>query len=755
MKPLIVQPPCRLALGWLLLTLAATFSCQQATAQSVRPGRNSEPGDRFPKINADSPLLAISGAEDGKEKKAEITQADAAKPNTSAPAIEKPKMKEPSPDAVVPPSEAPKMRVPEDNASRNSGLLPATNVSKPIPLNPEKSNLVPLKPEAPSAVEEVVALDPNLPIIAHLKGITLFKDDRKGVNDAPSSVPSSTVPGVQIAPDLNPPAREVLVANLQREFLGKPISFSGLDKIVKAILSHYSGRQRPTTHVYIPEQEIGGVVKIAVLEGRLGQVRVAGEDQKRSWFHPRSLRVPQALDDLKGDVLDMNTITRAISELNISPWSRLGRQDAHPYRRATVGLKPGSELGLTDMDLAVNTRKIVPIQTFAGWDNTGTVVLGENRFNVGAVWYDAFNTGYNHQMGFQAQSAETYDLFHALIGSYEIPIPSLNSRLQFFGAFMQSSVNVPTAGVSQLIKGDAWTVGSRWYYRLPNWYMTKEAKLAADKTRQLAIYHEFGFGLDYKSQQNNLFFGGVNVFPSQIEVFQYVAEYNLRQTDKWGETTLNLACYYAPGKVTRDNSDAKFAAARSGGRADYAYLRGSFSRLVDLGTISSYLNDMKFVVRGTGQWSNSNLVASEQMGLGGQDSVRGYPVRTMRGDAGLFLQTEVYFPAIHPLRWLAQRTPDRWVDTQDRTDELRFLLFYDYGYATTVHHTAAEPGIGLNAASLGFGLRYRFNKSMLFRFDYGFQLDKLNPARVNAADLSPKYSNSGHGYAHMGLTLSF
>jgi hypothetical protein len=44
---------------------------------------------------------------------------------------------------------------------------------------------------------------------------------------------------------------------------------------------------------------------------------------------------------------------------------------------------------------------------------------------------------------------------------------------------------------------------------------------------------------------------------------------------------------------------------------------------------------------------------------------------------------------------------------------------------------------------------------MTFRLDYGYQLEKLDRTRVNAADLSPKYSTQGDSYTHMGLSLSF
>lgn len=740
-----------------LVAVLTASTVPLASGQVVLPGGGPD-FSKLPQIQVQSPLLSVptkegqaaekekAGAKDSPKaapQPASDAKADATKPAGSSGV----KMREPSADlpagkASTPPGGSP-------------ALLPATDAAKPMALTPDNPNLKPLPPLPENQADASGgALDPNAVFIPKLKGIHLFRDDRKSVTGKPSSVPKSSPPGITLGEGLATPSPEVLTEALRTKYVGKGLSFRVLDQIVKDILEHYSKGQQPTTHVYIPEQEIGDTIKIAVLEGRLGDVRYTGQEE-RKWYQAPLPRVPRALEAQRGEILNMNSITRAITDLNVSPWARLGRMDAHPYRRASVSLTPGAELGLTDVELAMQSRAIIPIQVFAGWDNTGTVVLGENRFNVGTVWYDAFNTGYDHQLGLQVQSAENFDLFHAIISSYQIPIRSLNSTIHLYGAYMQSSVSIPGAGANQTIEGAATILGGRWFYKLPDWFITQEAKKAQDKTKQLAIYHEIGFGFDYKEQSNNLFFGGLNVFPTTIEVAQYVAEYNLRQTDKWGETTAGLSYFYSPGSITRNNTDADFLTARTGGSADYSYFRGTFSRLVDMGAITKYLDDVKLVVRGTGQWSTANLVASEQLGLGGQDSVRGYPERTMRGDRGIFIQTELYSPALHPLRWLAQKTPDRWVDAGDRTDELRFLVFYDYGWADVFNPTAAEPGEILNASSVGVGLRYRFNKSMTFRFDYGYQLEKLDPTRVNAFDLSPKYSSKGDGYAHMGLSLSF
>jgi hemolysin activation/secretion protein len=681
-------------------------------------------------------------------KKAEETKSKAA----SAPAkVAKPEVVEKKIETTTPGAAKPEAA----GTTASSGTLVPAPGAQPMKLepeaNPDLKKLIDEANAAPTAVP--IEIKRSTILILSLAGITLFPDDRKDLTDIPTTTPVTLSPGVNILEGLSTPEREALIKLLKDKYIGKPVSFEGLDTMVKDIIAFYSEKKRPMTHVYIPEQEISDKVKIAVLEGRLGEIKFP-EDEKRRWYQPRRTKVPAALEAQKGEVLDMDKINSAVSALNISPWSRLGRVEAHPYRSASVALSPAPQIGFTDIELSPKTRTVFPIQTFAGWDNTGTVLLGENRFNFGTVWYDAFNTGYDHQLGLQYQSAEDFDLFHAVIASYQIPIRRWNQTLQFFAAYMQSTVDIPAAGVAQSLEGDTWLLGARYFFGLPTWFITEAAKKADDKSKQLALYHEIGFGFDFKSQDSNLLFGGVNVFPTKVDVAQFVGEYNIRQTDKWGETGLNIAFYYSPGELSGNNTDAEFLAARSGGTADYIYSRATLTRALDLGTFHRYLNDFKFLVRATGQWSNSNLLASEQLGLGGYDSVRGYPERTMRGDKGIFFQAELYSPAFHPLRSIAKKFPDRWTDADDKTDELRFLVFYDYGWGDNVNPTFAEQG-DLNLSSVGVGLRYRFNKSMTLRFDYGIQLEALDPLKVNAFDLSPKYSSGGDNYAHLGLSISF
>jgi hypothetical protein len=79
-----------------------------------------------------------------------------------------------------------------------------------------------------------------------------------------------------------------------------------------------------------------------------------------------------------------------------------------------------------------------------------------------------------------------------------------------------------------------------------------------------------------------------------------------------------------------------------------------------------------WVLRASGQFADARLLPTEQFGLGGYDTVRGYNERVVDGDDGWLLVNEIRTPHI-PLGNLTARTDGR--------DWLQGLIFCDYGRA--------------------------------------------------------------------------
>jgi hemolysin activation/secretion protein len=235
---------------------------------------------------------------------------------------------------------------------------------------------------------------------------------------------------------------------------------------------------------------------------------------------------------------------------------------------------------------------------------------------------------------------------------------------------------------------------------------------------------------------NNLYFGGTTVANSPADIFQIVLEYNARQTDPSGETSLGSQLFISPGDVTNNNTDEAFSPLRKDAQAAYIYTRIRLEREQDL-PFSGYFRGMMLKGALTGQYSNVNLMASEQLGLGGFGSVRGYPERALRGDTGVIFNLELFSPKYHPLT--------DWFNL-GKQDELEFLAFFDYAHGEPYQDSVADPlDDPANLMSVGVGMRYNFNDMLRLRLDYGVRMEDLPVAADNA----------DNGAIHFGLICTF
>lgn len=111
------------------------------------------------------------------------------------------------------------------------------------------------------------------------------------------------------------------------------------------------------------------------------------------------------------------------------------------------------------------------------------------------------------------------------------------------------------------------------------------------------------------------------------------------------------------------------------------------------------------------QWANSNLLANEQLGISGYQSVRGYDEYQFTGDRGMVLRNEIRTPS-QSIMQLIRRPGFQ--------DSFQLLGFLDYGYIKNVNELPGETGTYLMSA--GLGIRYAFDPYIALRADYGFQL---------------------------------
>ncbi len=507
--------------------------------------------------------------------------------------------------------------------------------------------------------------DRDAVLVDALKGIVFIQDvkqlDVAGRGD---------VSGIVIDGDLELADVELFKQSFE-EFLLQPLTLNLLNKITNHVVRYYRQHDRPVVDVLAPEgQDITeGVIQIMVILGKRGDVRVEGA----KYFSEEKLASTVRLKMSE-------TITQSELEEDIS-WL-----NNNPFRTVNVLFERGEKFGETDLVLDVEDR--FPLRVYGGVEDTGTELTGKRRWLSGFNWGNAF--GLDHQLNYQFTSSFDTKVLNAHSFNYKAPLPWRHTA-SLFGAYVKSDPKTTGAGFN--LSGENYQLGFR--YNIP---LSKIKKLN----------HELVLGYDFKRSNNNLEFGGLSVFSTFTNVSQFSFSYNGSVSDKWGATSFGSNVYLSPGDMMGDNRDIEFAASRAFASAGYVYGRFNINRVTRLPMEFSWLTELQFQV------SNKNLLGSEQFGIGGQQTVRGYDAYDAVGDEGVLIKNEIRSPAFALLKHLNIEVPQ---------EELQLLWFFDFGSVKNVDLLVNEGGTDL--MSTGVGLRYSIAPYLTLRADYGWQLKAL------------------------------
>jgi len=523
-------------------------------------------------------------------------------------------------------------------------------------------------PVSPAAPPLAPANDDSLVLLPSLVGIRLVRSaDRMGN----AALPAGQAVVVEGLPWLD----AAKVGALSAGFLGRPLTRGDLSHLTRLLVILCRESDHPVVEVYVPPQDVSsGVVQVVVLVGRLGEAYVAGNH----WF-PEDLFTRQ-VRTRPGQEITGSKFLEDVDWLN-----------QNPFRQVDLVYQKGTQPGETDAILRVADER--PERFYGGYEDTGNQATGLGRafagFNLGNLWNE------DNQLSYQYTRSTDADRLQADSASYLLPLPWRNT-VSVFGSWARSDTE---AGGLFNLAGITWQAGLRYTVLLP---------VLPGYSQSLV------FGLDYKWSNNNLGFGGTQVFSSPANIAQALVTYTGSMSDAHGSTHGSVSAYYSPGGVGGLNHDSNFEVQRAGATADYGYVLAGFSRLERLP------GDFTGVLTGSAQWSSARLLPSEQFGLGGEDSVRGYDERIVNGDGGISAQLEVRSPSLHLLR----RIPD----------QTQALVFIDAG--RDWQH-GLQPGETEDTlVSAGPGLRVQIGSHGTVKADYGWQLERLAGTRPGRIQLS-------------------
>jgi len=534
-------------------------------------------------------------------------------------------------------------------------------------------------------IEPILSSESNLSthsaLIKDLKGIVLLGKNKLKEN-------GENVEDIDCIDLLIPGHINELYRNLHT-FLDKPATTETIASIKEAIVEHYRRENRPFVVVKVPEQEItSGVLQFLVLESKLDKLSVEGNRYVSSEKLKNYCRIEP------GDPIDQNRLIRAVSFIN-----------RNPFRRVDLIFAPGTEEGSTNIILSTKDRR--PFRIYSGTDNLGVEPIGPNQWYAGFSWGNAF--GLDHLLSYQFTSSYNMHYFQAHTIEYIAPL-SWGHLLDIYGGYSQ--VHPPV--LPPMKRNDGWSMQTSARYLVP---------------LNISPYleHEIVAGGDFKRTNNTFeFTEDFPIFGRNTNLTQLALGYSGNYERNTYRIDFKGTVFWSPGQWLADQSNSNYSSLRPGAVNHWVYFRGFFTYLQRLP------RSFSFSLRLQGQGATQPLLPSEQFGLGGYETVRGYEEREINVDNVLIMNLEARSPGLPIAKRLKSSIPDA----------LQFLVFMDAGWGD---NNVVVPGSSKTNYLIGAGpgARYTLEPYITARLDWGIRLHNQTTFEGNWSRL------------HFNLTASY
>lgn len=476
-----------------------------------------------------------------------------------------------------------------------------------------------------------------------------------------SSAPKFDIQGYQV--DGNTLLQSDEITRVLAPFAGRQKDFGDVQRALETLQEMYQQRGYAGVQVTLPEQELEkGRVRFLVIESRIGKITVEGNEHFSSDNIRRS--VPTLVPGQTPNSRDISANLKVVNE--------------SPAKQATVLLRSGAREG--ELDARIRVADVPPVRYSVSLDNTGNTETG--KYRLGFAYQHANLWDRDHVLTAQyTTSPENPGKVTSLGIGYRIPFYARGDSLDLVGGY--SNVNSGTVQNLFDVTGQGAVYAVRYNHSLPKWG---------------EIEQKLTFGLDYRAYQNVVRPLGAqeNIIPD-ITIHPLGLSYSgiLRERQREFSYFVQVSQNIPGGN---DGTDRDFKNARAEARAAYRILRvgGSLS-----GTTAG---DWQYRINFSAQHTGDALVAGEQFGLGGADSIRGFNERYISKDRGHRANFEFY-------------SPDIGGKVGMNNARLRLLTFYDTG---NVSNNQLQLGELSSAAldSVGIGIRLNYNNYLIVKLDY-------------------------------------
>ncbi|QMV66136.1 ShlB/FhaC/HecB family hemolysin secretion/activation protein [Pseudomonas berkeleyensis] len=387
-----------------------------------------------------------------------------------------------------------------------------------------------------------------------------------------------------------------LLAQLD-DLTGRELTVGQLQGAANRITRLYRERGYPLARAYLPAQEIeGGRVKIAVLEGRFGQVQLNDQAGLRgSALAP--LATLQAGDAVQGKPLER---------------SLLLLQDT-PGIEVKSTLRPGTSTGTADLLVDVQSAPLISGSVDA--DNYGNRFVGEYR--LGGTLNLNNPLGFGDRLTLRAMGSEEDQRYGRI--AYQLPLGPWATQ---FG--------VAYSDMDYQLGKDFEDLDAHGNARITSVFALQPLV----RSRDFSLYGQLQF--DDKRLKDD-----IDLFDQKSDKRARVTIVSLTGNSRdmlLGGGVNSFALAWSQGSLNIDGAAAQRADDFTSGTAgQFHKLNPSLVRLQRLSERFSLYTQLQ------GQWADGNLDSSEKLYLGGAYGVRAYPQGEASGDQGWLANVELRY----------------------------------------------------------------------------------------------------------------
>ena len=465
----------------------------------------------------------------------------------------------------------------------------------------------------------------------------------------------------------------------------KTLALSSLREVARALTAAIRSRGYVTSRIFVPPQKVEeGIVHFKVLEGKIGKISVQGNKRFKEKFIKRILkaRPGQILryDRLEQDLLRLNT---------------------HPDREVRAILQPG-EIPETS-DLVLRVKETFPVHLGYSFDNYGTRLTGRLRHSIAMSHTNLLGLEDILQSRFVITDGGH---FTGVATDYLLPLTS-STDLTFNYTFVDTRLGKEFNDLK--IRGKAHTFSPTLIRRI----------IDSDHLEGSAFV-----GFDFKEIETT-----EDRRPNSrdnLRILRLGPQFSER--DKSGRTffTSEFAFAFSGILGASDKVDRNSSRREAGGQF--------FRSVLEFGRLQRLPGEMFLLQRIAAHLTPNKLPASEQMRVGGAETVRGYPEGEFLGERGINISTELRFPCYFIPK------DRRYPRTEDSIrDSLQWLGFFDLARVETKGAPELQAS-NRTLASVGMGLRFNLTRKLLgrnvsARLDWGWPIGDRSTTKKRAPRL--------------------